>query len=120
MAGDVVGVIDMQGEFAYWADEDEARRLLRMGYAVPRGTKAKIHELRLIVSLGKAAEVPIGAVRELAGFPRDRYLFRDDIEYTLPSGDSRHAPGFKLKAIPDWQLLFFRPMTPRPAYRQPQ
>jgi hypothetical protein len=108
----------MHGELAYWADANEQRRLRMMGYAVPKGTKQKIHELRLIVSLGKAAEVPIGASRELARPPRDRYLFRDDIEYKLPSGESRHAPGFKLKAIANWQRRFFGPLTHRDEYRR--
>jgi hypothetical protein len=116
---DLLRVIDMHGQFTGWADEKERRRLRQMGYAVERGTKRKIHELRLVVPLAIAAEVPIGSSRELAGIPRDRYLFRDDIEYRLPNGESRHAPGFRLKPIARWQRRFFGPMTPRKAYRRP-
>lgn len=117
---DLLRVIDMHGEFTGWADEKEKRRLLQMGYAVPRGSKRKIHELRLVVSLAIAAEVPIGSSRELGSFPRDRYIFRDDIEYKLPTGESRHAPGFRLKPIANWQRRFFGPMTPRKAYKRPE
>jgi hypothetical protein len=114
-------VIDMHGAFAYWADAEEQRRLRMMGYAVPRGTKQKIHELRLVVSLAKAAEVPVGASRELAGLPRDRYHFRDDVEYKVlggRKGETRHAPGFRLKPIANWQRRFFGPTTHRHAYRR--
>jgi len=111
----------MHGEFAYWADPDEQRRLRMMGYAVPKGTKQKIHELRLVVSLGKAAEVPIEAARELAGLQRDRYIFREDVEYKVlggRKGETRHAPGFRLKAIANWQRRFFGPLTHRDEYRR--
>ena len=111
----------MHGEFAYWADEDEARRLLRMGYVIPKATKKKIHELRLILSLSLASEVPIEASRELPGIPRDRYIFREDLEYKVlggRKGETRHAPGFKLKKIPKWQRRFFLPITAKDAYQR--
>jgi hypothetical protein len=102
----------MHGQHAYFADEDEARRLFRMGYGRGVGTKKKLHEIHLVVPVRIAAEqLDVVAVRDLTGLARDRYHFRDD--------ELIHSVGWKLRKIPKWQRKLFGPQTARDAYQRP-
>lgn len=109
MPDELLRVIDMHGQFAYWADEEEARRLFRMAYGRGHGTKKKLHSIHLVVPLCIAAEANIIAGRDLVSIARDRYHFKDrDV-----------VMGWKLRRIPADQRRFFGPMTHPFAYRPP-
>jgi hypothetical protein len=107
---ELLRVLDIYGDFAYWADDAERTRLVRAGFARAKGTRRRVHLLQLIVPLAVAAGERMVRRHVILSPQRDRYHFRD----------REVAIGWKLKHIPTDQRGLFRPLTPRDAYQRPE